>query len=69
MSTIIIPAVIVAAIGLIAAIILTIASKLMYVPVDETVAAVREVLPEQTAEPVVLRDVTIMLRLFRKTLH
>ena len=45
MSTIIIPAAIVAVIGLIAAIILTIASKLMYVTVDERVAAIREVLP------------------------
>ena len=45
MTMIIIPAVIVAAVGLIAAIILTIASKLMFVPVDEKVAAVREVLP------------------------
>ena len=35
MTMIIIPAVIVAAVGLIAAIILTIASKLMFVPVDE----------------------------------
>ncbi|MEI3517974.1 MAG: (Fe-S)-binding protein [Clostridia bacterium] len=31
--------------GLIAAVILTVASKLMYVPVDERVAAIREVLP------------------------
>ena len=45
MGTIILPAVIVAVVGLIAAIILTIASKLMYVPVDEKVAAIREVLP------------------------
>ena len=45
MGTIIIPAVIVAVVGLIAAVILTIASKLMYVPVDEKVAAIREVLP------------------------
>lgn len=45
MGTIIIPAVIVAVVGLIAAVILTIASKLMYVPVDEEVAAIREVLP------------------------
>lgn len=43
MGTIIIPAVIVAVVGLIAAVILTIASKLMYVPVDEKVAAIREV--------------------------
>ena len=45
MGTIIIPAFIVAVVGLIAAVILTIASKLMYVPVDEKVAAIREVLP------------------------
>ncbi|NLD19645.1 MAG: RnfABCDGE type electron transport complex subunit B [Clostridiales bacterium] len=45
MGTILLPAIIVAAVGLIAGIILTIASKLMYVPVDEKVAAVREVLP------------------------
>lgn len=45
MSNIIIPAVVVAVIGLIAAVILTIASKLMFVPVDERVAQVREVLP------------------------
>ena len=45
MNAILIPAVIVAAIGLIAGIILTIASKLMFVPVDEKVAAIREILP------------------------
>lgn len=45
MNVIIIPVVIVVAIGLIASIILVIASKLMFVPVDETVAKVREVLP------------------------
>lgn len=45
MGTIVLPAIIVAVIGLIAGIILTIASKLMYVPVDEKVLAIREVLP------------------------
>ena len=45
MTMILIPAAIVAGIGLIAAVILTVASKLMFVPVDERVAAVREVLP------------------------
>lgn len=45
MGTILLPAVIVAVIGLVAGIILTIASKLMYVPVDERVAAIREALP------------------------
>lgn len=45
MNTIIIPAAIVAVIGLIAGIILTVASKLMYVPVDEKVAAISEALP------------------------
>ena len=45
MSVIIVPAAIVAAIGLIAGIILTIASKLMFVPIDERVAALEEVLP------------------------
>ena len=45
MEAIVIPAVIVAAIGLIAGIILTIASKLMFVPVDERVAAIEEILP------------------------
>ena len=40
MEAIVIPAVIVAAIGLIAGIILTIASKLMFVPVDERVAEI-----------------------------
>ena len=45
MGTIILPAIIVAVMGLIAGIILTVASKLMYVPVDERVAAVREALP------------------------
>ncbi len=45
MGTIVTPALIVAAIGLIAGIILTVASKLMYVPVDEKVAEIREILP------------------------
>ena len=45
MGTIVIPALIVAVVGLIFGIILTIASKLMYVPVDEKVAAIRDVLP------------------------
>lgn len=45
MGAIIIPAIIVAAVGLIFGIILTIASKLMFVPVDEKIAAIREVLP------------------------
>ncbi|MDO4546022.1 MAG: RnfABCDGE type electron transport complex subunit B [Bacillota bacterium] len=45
MGTIVLPAIIVAVVGLVAGIILTIASKLMYVPVDERVAAVREALP------------------------
>lgn len=45
MGSIIFPAIMVAVIGLVAGIILTIASKLMYVPVDERVAAVREALP------------------------
>ena len=45
MGTIIIPALIVAVVGLIFGIILTIASKLMVVPVDEKIAAIREVLP------------------------
>lgn len=45
MGTVVLPAIIVAVIGLIAGIILTIASKLMFVPVDERVAAIREVLP------------------------
>ena len=45
MGTVVLPAIIVAVIGLIAGIILTIASKLMFVPVDEKVAAIREVLP------------------------
>ena len=39
MGTIVIPALIVAVVGLIFGIILTIASKLMYVPVDEKIAA------------------------------
>ena len=45
MGTIIIPALIVAAVGLIFGIILTIAAKVMFVPVDEKVAAIREALP------------------------
>ena len=45
MTTIIVPTAIVTGMGLIAAVILTVASKLMYVPVDERVAAIREVLP------------------------
>lgn len=45
MGTILLPALIVAAVGLIAGIILTIASRLMYVPVDERITALEEVLP------------------------
>ena len=45
MGTVVLPAIIVAAVGLIAGIILTIAAKLMFVPVDERVAAIEEVLP------------------------
>jgi len=45
MGTIVVPALIVAAVGLVFGIILTIASKLMYVPVDEKIAAIRDVLP------------------------
>lgn len=45
MTTILIPVAIVAVIGLIAAIILTVLSKILYVPVDERQAAIREVLP------------------------
>ena len=44
MGTVVLPAIIVAAVGLIAGIILTIAAKLMFVPVDERVAAIEEVL-------------------------
>lgn len=43
--TVVLPAIIVAAIGLIMGIILTVAAKMMYVPVDETVAAISEALP------------------------
>lgn len=45
MGTIVLPALVVAAIGLIFGIILTVAAKVMYVPVDEKVTAIREVLP------------------------
>lgn len=45
MGTIVLPALIVAAIGLIFGIILTVAAKVMFVPVDEKVAAIREALP------------------------
>ncbi|MBQ0078308.1 MAG: RnfABCDGE type electron transport complex subunit B, partial [Eubacterium sp.] len=45
MSTIFVPAIIVAVVGLIAGIVLTIASKIMFVPVNEKVAAVQEVMP------------------------
>lgn len=45
MGTIILPALVVAAIGLIFGIILTVAAKVMFVPVDEKVSAIREVLP------------------------
>lgn len=45
MGSILTPAIIVAVIGLVAGIILTVASKLMYVPVDERVTAIREALP------------------------
>ena len=51
MGTIVLPALIVAAVGLIAGIILTIAAKLMFVPVDERVAAIEEVLPGIPWEP------------------
>ncbi len=40
-----IPVLLVVAVGLVCAIMLTIASKVFYVPVDETAAALREVLP------------------------
>jgi len=40
-----IPVLLVVAVGLVCAIMLTIASKVFFVPVDETVAALREVLP------------------------
>ena len=42
---ILIPVVIVVVIGLVAGVILTIASKLMYVPIDQLVADIREELP------------------------
>ncbi|MBQ9707609.1 MAG: RnfABCDGE type electron transport complex subunit B [Firmicutes bacterium] len=45
MSAIILPAIIVAVIGLIAGVILTIAAKLMFVPVNEKVALVQEAMP------------------------
>ena len=45
MGTIVLPALVVAAIGLIFGIILTVAAKVMFVPVDEKVAAIREALP------------------------
>lgn len=45
MTNIIVPALIIAAIGCVAGIILTIAYKIMQVPVDETVAAIRGALP------------------------
>ncbi len=45
MGTIVLPAIIVAAVGLIFGIILTVAAKVMFVPVDEKVAAIREALP------------------------
>lgn len=45
MNGILLPVVIVAVIGLVAGVILTVAAKFMSVPVDKTVAAVREVLP------------------------
>ena len=45
MSAIAFPVIMVAVVGLIAGIILTIASKLMFVPVDETVVKIQEVLP------------------------
>lgn len=45
MSSVYTPVVLVVVIGLVAAVILTIASKVFYVPVDERVTAVRDVLP------------------------
>ena len=40
-----VPIILVVAVGLVCAVMLTIASKVFYVPVDETAAALREVLP------------------------
>ena len=60
MGTVVLPAIIVAVIGLIAGIILTIASKLMFVPVDEKVAAIREVLPGANCGACGLQDAMIM---------
>ena len=45
MSTILIPVALVVAIGFVLAVILTIASKIFFVPVDETVSNLREELP------------------------
>ena len=45
MMDILIPVVLVAAVGLVFAVILTIASKIFYVPVDETVTNLRAELP------------------------
>jgi len=68
MSTIFVPAIIVAAVGLIFGIILTIASKLMFVPTDETVAAIREVLPGATAADADLLVVMTMLQHLKEIL-
>ena len=68
MGTVVLPAIIVAAVGLIAGIILTIAAKLMFVPVDERVAAIEEVLPGATAVPADSQDVLIMPRLWEMML-
>lgn len=45
MGAIFLPAIIVAAVGLVFGIILTVAAKVMFVPVDERVSAIKEVLP------------------------
>ena len=65
MGTVVLPAIIVAAVGLIAGIILTIAAKLMFVPVDERVAAIEEVLPGANCGA---QDVLIMPRLWEMML-
>ncbi len=63
MNPILTPVLLVVAMGLVFAVILTIAAKVFFVPVDETVIKLREQLPAQTAADADSQDVTTMHQL------
>lgn len=63
-----IPVLIVVAIGLVCAVILTIASKVFFVPVDETFALLRAELPALTAVPAAMPDAMIMQTRWLRTI-